>query len=102
MERPAGLRAPLEGDTPTAAEQLATLIYTSGTTGVPKGVMHNFSSFAFAASRGVELFGTREDDRMLSYLPLCHVAERMFVEMGSLYGEPRCSSPKAWTPSSRT
>ncbi len=64
--------------------------------------MHNFSSFAFAASRGVELFGTREDDRMLSYLPLCHVAERMFVEMGSLYGEPRCSSPKAWTPSSRT
>ncbi len=29
--------APLEGDTPTAAEQLATLIYTSGTTGVPKG-----------------------------------------------------------------
>ncbi len=78
--------APLEGDTPTAAEQLATLIYTSGTTGVPKGVMHNFSSFAFAASRGVELFGTREDDRMLSYLPLCHVAERMFVEMGSLYG----------------
>ncbi|MER1157381.1 AMP-binding protein, partial [Pseudomonas aeruginosa] len=57
--------APLEGDTPTAAEQLATLIYTSGTTGVPKGVMHNFSSFAFAASRGVELFGTREDDRML-------------------------------------
>lgn len=78
--------APLEGDTPTAAEQLATLIYTSGTTGVPKGVMHNFSSFAFAASHGVELFGTREDDRMLSYLPLCHVAERMFVEMGSLYG----------------
>lgn len=29
--------APLEGDTPTAAEQLATLIYTSGTTGVPRG-----------------------------------------------------------------
>ncbi|MDP3847912.1 MAG: AMP-binding protein [Pseudomonas sp.] len=74
-------------DTPKpAADQLATIIYTSGTTGTPKGVMHNFSNFAFGASRGLELFGVGEEDRMLSYLPLCHVAERMFVEMTSFYG----------------
>ncbi len=74
-------------DTPKpAADQLATIIYTSGTTGTPKGVMHNFSNFAFGASRGLELFGVGEADRMLSYLPLCHVAERMFVEMTSFYG----------------
>jgi long-chain acyl-CoA synthetase len=74
-------------DQPTpAAEQLATIIYTSGTTGTPKGVMHNFGNFAFGATRGLQLFGISESDRMLSYLPLCHVAERMFVEMVSFYG----------------
>ncbi|MDH4609450.1 AMP-binding protein [Pseudomonas sp. BN102] len=73
-------------DTPKGVpDQLATIIYTSGTTGTPKGVMHNFSNFAFAADHGVHLFGTGEDDRLLSYLPLCHVAERMFVEMASIY-----------------
>jgi long-subunit acyl-CoA synthetase (AMP-forming) len=68
-----------------AADQLATIIYTSGTTGMPKGVMHNFSNFAFTATRGRELFAANESDRVLSYLPLCHVAERVFVELSSLY-----------------
>ncbi|MCO6059290.1 AMP-binding protein [Pseudomonas sp. MOB-449] len=76
---------PIQDSPRGAPDQLATIIYTSGTTGTPKGVMHNFSNFAFAASHGVQLFQTGEDDRLLSYLPLCHVAERMFVEMGSLY-----------------
>lgn len=66
-------------------DQLATIIYTSGTTGMPKGVMHNFSNFGFTAGHGANLFGVAEDDRVLSYLPLCHVAERMFVELNSLY-----------------
>ncbi|AYC33375.1 AMP-binding protein [Pseudomonas cavernae] len=74
-------------DNPTGnAEQLATIIYTSGTTGTPKGVMHNFGNFGFAGSNGLEMFQTQENDRLISYLPLCHVAERMFVELGSLYG----------------
>ncbi|MBC9250839.1 AMP-binding protein [Pseudomonas alcaligenes] len=73
-------------DTPRPGpEQLATIIYTSGTTGMPKGVMHNFSNFGFTASHAIELFGVSEADRVLSYLPLCHVAERMFVELNSLY-----------------
>jgi len=78
--------APIQDQPRPAADQLCTIIYTSGTTGTPKGVMHNFSNFAFGASRGLELFGVDENDRMLSYLPLCHVAERMFVEMVSFYG----------------
>ncbi|MDO9320987.1 MAG: AMP-binding protein [Pseudomonas sp.] len=77
---------PIQDQPKPAVDQLCTIIYTSGTTGTPKGVMHNFSNFAFGASRGIELFGVGEDDRMLSYLPLCHVAERMFVEMTSFYG----------------
>ncbi|PYC21030.1 AMP-binding protein [Aquipseudomonas alcaligenes] len=77
--------APIQDTPRPRAEQLATIIYTSGTTGMPKGVMHNFGNFGFTASHATELFGVREDDRVLSYLPLCHVAERMFVELNSLY-----------------
>ena len=77
---------PIRDNPLPAADQLATIIYTSGTTGMPKGVMHNFSNFAFSATHGRDLFAVTERDRVLSYLPLCHVAERSFVEMSSLYG----------------
>jgi long-chain acyl-CoA synthetase len=76
---------PIQDNPKAAADQLATIIYTSGTTGTPKGVMHYFNNLGFAASHATELFGVGEDDRVLSYLPLCHVAERMFVEMASIY-----------------
>lgn len=77
--------APLESCAQPKADDLATIIYTSGTTGMPKGVMHHFSNFAFAAHNAIGLFKVTERDRVLSYLPLCHVAERMFVEMTSFY-----------------
>jgi long-subunit acyl-CoA synthetase (AMP-forming) len=77
--------SPIQDDPRPAAEQLATIIYTSGTTGLPKGVMHSFANLGFATSRGTQLFGLNENDRLLSYLPLCHVAERMFVELASIY-----------------
>ena len=54
----------------------ASIIYTSGTTGLPKGVMlshHNIISNVMAAS---ELQPIRRDERVLSFLPLCHVFER--------------------------
>ncbi len=76
---------PIEDDPAPLASDLATIIYTSGTTGLPKGVMHSFGALGFAATRGTELFGLGEADRLLSYLPLCHVAERMFVEMAAIY-----------------
>lgn len=77
--------SPIQDNPAPAASDLVTIIYTSGTTGLPKGVMHSFGALAFAAIRGTELFGLGEGDRLLSYLPLCHVAERMFVEMASIY-----------------
>lgn len=58
-------------------EQTATLIYTSGTTGEPKGVMlshRNFLSNVEASLNAVPIGGS---DRHLSFLPLCHVFERM-------------------------
>jgi long-chain acyl-CoA synthetase len=77
--------APLSGDVIREPMDLATIIYTSGTTGVPKGVMHKFYNFSFATSNAVPHIGLTEDDRLFSYLPLCHIAERLLVEMGGLY-----------------
>ncbi|MGS5085589.1 AMP-binding protein [Hydrogenophaga sp. A37] len=76
--------APLQGSPVRAEDELATLIYTSGTTGMPKGVMHSFGNFAWALDRGIQRIPLSGDDRMLSYLPLAHVVERMLVEHGWL------------------
>jgi long-chain acyl-CoA synthetase len=75
---------PLQGEPVRDADELATLIYTSGTTGMPKGVMHSFGTFAWAIGRGVDSVKMTQEDRMLSYLPLAHVVERVLVEHGWL------------------
>ncbi|WP_066272199.1 AMP-binding protein [Hydrogenophaga palleronii] len=79
-----GRHEPLQGEPVRGADELATLIYTSGTTGLPKGVMHSFGNFAWAIDSGVKRIPLSGDDRMLSYLPLAHVVERMLVEHGWL------------------
>ena len=77
-------QTPMPGEVLRGAEELATLIYTSGTTGRPKGVMQNFGSFAWAIGPGIQRIGMSAEDRMLSYLPLAHVVERVLVEHGWL------------------
>ena len=42
-------------------------------------------NFSFATSNAVPLLGLATEERFFSYLPLCHIAERLLVEMGSLY-----------------
>ena len=51
---------------------------------MPKGVMHDFGNFAWALDRGMRRITMGPDDRMLSYLPLAHVVERVLVEHGWL------------------
>ncbi|GIH79588.1 AMP-dependent synthetase/ligase [Planobispora longispora] len=68
----------------TRSGDVATLIYTSGTTGPPKGVMLTVGNVEYAIQRLVEGGGfasppPSERDLALSYLPLCHVAERAFT-----------------------
>lgn len=76
--------APIEPIAERGVDDLATVIYTSGTTGMPKGVMHPFRTFAVGPEIVREGFGATADDRVLSYLPLAHVAERVFVEANAL------------------
>jgi long-chain acyl-CoA synthetase len=77
--------APLAGEPVRDGNELATIMYTSGTTGAPKGVMHSFATFAWSISTGLKrVTAINPDARMLSYLPLSHVAERALVEHGIL------------------
>ena len=66
-------------------DELATIVYTSGSTGRPKGVMHSFRSMTAGLYGASEMWEVTPDERMLSYLPLAHVAERAVVESASLF-----------------
>src|SRR5688572_11315515 len=66
-------------------DDVMTLVYTSGTTGPPKGAMLTNDNFSFCVEQIINvdgrLPGNRKagpEDQILTYLPLCHVAERIF------------------------
>jgi long-chain acyl-CoA synthetase len=57
-------------------EDLAILVYTSGTTGPPKGAMLSHRNILFQIDYSDYVTAVREGDQQLSFLPLCHIAER--------------------------
>ena len=66
-------------------DDVMTLVYTSGTTGPPKGAMldnanveYCFDELINAGARMPGNVGPNSSDEILTYLPLCHVAERIF------------------------
>ena len=61
----------------TDPEAVAFLIYTSGTTGFPKGAMISHRNVLAQARAAAEATGIRAGDEVVSYLPLCHVAEQI-------------------------
>ena len=76
---------PVEGNPVKDSKALATIIYTSGTTGQPKGVMHNFHAIGFAVDRFLNHIPQIKKETFFSYLPLCHVAEKMLVKCGAIF-----------------
>ena len=70
-------------------DTVSTLIYTSGTTGRPKGVMLTQDNLSWTASQALDLVGASEKERVLSYLPLSHIAEQMFtIHIAAVVGYP--------------
>ncbi len=61
-----------------SGDDLAALVYTSGTTGMPKGAMLSHRYIIFQTLLAPEFVRLNEDDEILTYLPLCHIAERIF------------------------
>ena len=60
-----------------AAGDVASIIYTSGTTGVPKGVMLTHRNIITNVLDSEEAFELSPADVTLSFLPLCHIFQRM-------------------------
>ncbi|MFE3871068.1 AMP-dependent synthetase/ligase [Flavobacterium sp. ZS1P70] len=68
-------------------EDLATIIYTSGTTGKPKGVMlshKNIVSNVLDSAKRIPFEAGKS--RALSFLPICHIFERMILYLYQYYG----------------
>lgn len=57
-------------------DECCSIIYTSGTTGVPKGVMLSHNNLMFNAKGHAARQTLTSSNKMLSFLPLCHVYER--------------------------
>ena len=68
-------------------EDTALLIYTSGTTGPPKAAMLSHANILWTTDALREALPFYESDELLSFLPLSHIAERMFsVFLAIRYG----------------
>ena len=59
-------------------EDVCIMVYTSGTTGKPKGAMINHRNIESMTLGSIDAIGAGPDDSVVSYLPLCHVAEKIF------------------------
>jgi long-chain acyl-CoA synthetase len=67
-------------------DDVATIIYTSGTTGEPKGAMLTHRNVASNVTAALEIIDVSRADLNLSFLPLCHIFERMAGFYAALAG----------------
>ena len=69
----------------TRAEEVAIIVYTSGTTGDPKGAMISHQGMISMVRGLSQILDFRAGDSVVSVLPLCHIAERMFSLIFPMY-----------------
>lgn len=73
-------------------DDLASIVYTSGTTGDPKGAMLSHRGFVYALRVSGDVLELKEDsERVLSYLPLSHIFERLNSGWGGI-----CFGMEVW------
>jgi len=77
--------APLPAGAGPDLDEVMSIIYTSGSTGNPKGVVITYRAYAYACEQIARLLRISAGDRFLSYLPLAHITERVFIAGSSLY-----------------
>jgi long-chain acyl-CoA synthetase len=66
-------------------EDLSVLIYTSGTTGPPKGAMLTHGNVMWMGEAIAKDNQVYDTDEVLSFLPLCHIFERLFSVFGHIF-----------------
>jgi len=59
-------------------DDVALIVCTSGSTGPPKAALITFRNIAFVGEVSADNIGQTDQDSVVSYLPLCHVAEQLF------------------------
>ncbi|WP_133405362.1 AMP-binding protein [Parashewanella tropica] len=76
---------PLTNEPYPQLNDLMTIIYTSGSTGNPKGAMQTFASYGWTCGCAANHIQVTEKDRLISYLPLAHITERVAILGTSIY-----------------
>jgi len=76
---------PIQSPVTMKPDDVLTIIYTSGTTGRPKGVIHTMNSFDKTVKMAHQAVNFPPRPRVMSYLPISHIAERLGGEFEGLY-----------------
>ncbi|WP_220719730.1 AMP-binding protein [Agarivorans litoreus] len=67
------------------AKDIMTIIYTSGSTGDPKGAEISFAAYRYACEQLIDVLQAGSEDRVMSYLPLAHITERVYIQGTSIF-----------------
>jgi long-chain acyl-CoA synthetase len=78
-----------------AADDVAIICYTSGTTGQPKGTMLTHRNVMTTARNAATVEGVREDEDILSYLPMAWVGDHIFSYAQAIVTGFTCNCPES-------